>query len=94
MTLPSVNDMWGVASFKKLPRASAFARVFLFLAASLAISYFSMAFKGQNFADRLIQKIPIMADDNQRAFIIAENLFQHIERIHIQIIGRLIKNQK
>ncbi len=57
MTLPSGNDIWGVASFKKLPRASAFARVFLFLTASLAISYFSVAFKGQNFALDILTKL-------------------------------------
>ncbi len=51
------SDLWGVVNFKKLPRAIAFARVFLFIAVALAISYFSMVSNSQNFALDILTKL-------------------------------------
>ena len=53
-----------------------------------------LAFKSQNAGDGAIQKIAVMADDQNRAVIIGNHFLKQFQRFNIQIIGRLIKNQK
>src|SRR5262249_40026132 len=40
------------------------------------------------------EKIPVMADDQKRTFVACKQFLQEVERFEIEIIGRLIKNEK
>ena len=55
---------------------------------------FCLAFKSQNAGDSAIQKIAVMADDQNRAVIIGNHFLKQFQRFNIQIIRWLIKNQK
>ncbi len=58
--IQNADDQWGVAGFRKLPRAEAFARVFLFIVVVLAASFSSSAFKGQDFVLGILTKLDFL----------------------------------
>ena len=41
-----------------------------------------------------VEKVAIMADDQNRTAIVGDNLLQQIKRFQIEIIGRLIQHQQ
>ena len=50
--------------------------------------------KGQNSGHRAVQKIAVMAHNQNGAVIIGNHLLQQVQRFHVQIIGWFIQHQK
>ena len=48
----------------------------------------------KNLGHNLIEEIAIMGNDKNRAFIIAQKIFQPLERIQIQMVRRLVQQQQ
>ena len=53
----------------------------------------AVIFKDKQSGHCAINKITVMADDDDGALIIGDDLLQQFERFHIEIIGRLVKHQ-
>ena len=54
----------------------------------------AVAFRHDHRIDHAIEEIAVMADQDHRAGIIAERLFQHVERFKIEVVGRLVEHQQ
>jgi len=50
--------------------------------------------KAQRHGDSAVEKVAIMADDQNSALVIGDHFLQQIERFKVKIIGRLVQHQK
>ena len=54
----------------------------------------SVALRHDHAADQAIEKIAIVADEQHRAGIIGQHVLEHVQRLHVEIVGRLVENQE
>ena len=43
---------------------------------------------------RPVEKVPVVADDQDRAFIVGDHFLQQVERLQIEVVGRLVENEQ
>ena len=41
-----------------------------------------------------VQEVPVVRDDDERAFVAAEKLLQPVDRVEVQVVRRLIEQQR
>ena len=44
--------------------------------------------------DEAIEEIAIVADEQHRAGIVRQHVLEHIERFHVEVVGRLVEHQQ
>jgi hypothetical protein len=44
--------------------------------------------------DEPVEKIPIVADEQNRSGIFGQRVLEHVQRFHVEVVGRLIEDQK
>ena len=54
----------------------------------------AVAFAHQHACRDAVEKIAVVADDDQRAGIIREHFFEQVERFEVEIIRRLVENEQ
>jgi hypothetical protein len=54
----------------------------------------AIAFQGDDAGDEAIEEIAVVTDQQQSALIIGQHLFEEIECLYIEIVGRLIEDQQ
>ena len=47
-----------------------------------------------DFCDHAVQEIPVVGDDENGAFVVDQVVFQPCDGIHVQMVGRLVEQQK
>ena len=45
-------------------------------------------------ADGLVEEVAVVADQQHGALIVGEHLLQEVERVHVEIVGRLVEDQE
>src|SRR5438105_14535464 len=55
---------------------------------------FAVAFKGENMRDDAVEEPAVVADDHGAAAEAQKRLFQGPQRIHVQVVGRLVEQQQ
>src|SRR5262249_31456172 len=55
---------------------------------------FAIAIRSDRRGDDTIEEIAVMADQDHRALVVAEHLFEHVEGFEIEIVGRLVQHQQ
>ena len=50
--------------------------------------------RGNHATHQAIEKIAIVADEQDRAGVFAEHVLKHVERFHVEIVGRLVEHQQ
>ena len=53
----------------------------------------ALAFEHQRAGDDIVEKRSIVADEQQGSLVVGQQLFQKLERLDVEIVGRLIENQ-
>jgi len=54
----------------------------------------AVAFRHDHAGHQAVEEIAIMADQDHRTRIIADNVFENVERLHVEIVGRLVEHQQ
>jgi len=54
----------------------------------------AVALAGDNRRHHAVEEIAVVADQQHRAGVIGQLLLQQVERLQIEIVGRLVENQQ
>ena len=52
------------------------------------------AIEGDGRGGQTVDKVAVVADEDQGAVIVRQHVFEQVQRIHIQIVGRLIEDHQ
>src|SRR3546814_1077734 len=53
-----------------------------------------VALHGDHSGDQAVEEVTIVADEDEGAFVVVQHLFQQVEGLHIEIVGRLVQHQQ
>ena len=62
--------------------------------AGVALDRMRLGIEVQDARHRMIEKLAIMRNDQHRAAIAAHKAFQPLQRLHVEVVGRLIEQQQ
>ena len=54
----------------------------------------ALAFRHHDAADEPIEKIAVVADEEDGPGIVAKDILEDVERLHVEIVGRLIEDEQ